>query len=109
MLSVFLNIFTILLVLFTFYITYRVYDQKKDTGITPLQVYKSLVDDLTAESVTQALTLPKVGDVGTFVGYDYPISKKSGVGGGLRLHNPIPVDELGSEDYAGTLSETRFT
>jgi len=108
MLSEFLNVVTILLVLFTFYVTYRVYDQKKDTGVTPLQVYKSLIDDMTAESVTRALTLPKVGDMGTFVGYDYDISKKSGVGGGLRMSNPIPLQDITSQGYVGALTETRL-
>ena len=90
MLSVYLNIITILLVLFTFYVTYRVFDQKKDTGITPLQVYKSLIDDMTAESVTRALTIPKVGDVGSFIGYDYPSFSEV---------VPSPIDE--KDDTSG--------
>ena len=109
MLTEVLNIFTILLVWLTFYIAYKLYEQNKFTGISALQVYRSLVDDFTISSVTRALTSPKVGDVGTFVGYDYDISKKSGVGGSVRLNNPIPKDQVGSGDYVGLLSEGRFT
>lgn len=27
-----------------------------------------------------------------FIGYDYPNGKKSGVGGGLTVGNPLPID-----------------
>lgn len=104
MLSAILNIITILIVWFTFYIAYK---QTRGTGIPALQVYRSLVDDLTAESVTRALATPKMGDVGSFVGYDYDISKRSGVGGGIRLSNPIPLSLTGTTDYIGTLDEGR--
>lgn len=107
MLSAILNILTILLVWFTFYISYKVYEQAEESGITSLQVYRSLIDDLTAASVTRALATPKTGDVGSFVGYDYDISKRSGVGGVIRLSNPIPLSLTGKTDYIGGLDEGR--
>jgi hypothetical protein len=38
------------------------------------------------------IKFPNTYVIPDFDGYDYPKSKKSGVGGGLILENPLPLD-----------------
>jgi hypothetical protein len=99
MISVVLNIITILLVSFLFYLTFVIYNYQKGTdNVTPLEVYKSLIGDSTVASVTRALTRPSVGDVGTFVGYSDEAE---------WADQPAPISQTGTADYVGMLKEGR--
>lgn len=99
MISVLLNIITILLVSFLFYLTFVIYNyQKGIDNISPLEVYKSLIGDSTVASVSRALTRPSVGDVGTFVGYN---DKEQWV------DQPAPIAQTGNTEYVGMLPENR--
>ena len=90
------NILTILLVSMFSYIFIKIYEKSKieNPSITPSQVLQGLLSDTTAESVSRALSEPTYGDMGDFNGYDWPISKRSGLGGAVQLYNPTTLSML---------------
>ena len=90
------NILTILLVSMFSYFFIRLYEKSKieNPSIIASQVLQGLLADTTAESVSRALSEPTYGDMGDFNGYDWPISKRSGLGGAVQLYNPTTLSML---------------
>ena len=106
-LSVTLNIIVLVIVGGLVYVLLRAYRRRPEQSLTPMDVFQSLTHDTTAVSVTRALTSPEFGDVGTFTGYDWPMSKKSGVGGQVQVDNPTPVSLLRLGKYIPPIEEGR--
>jgi len=44
---------------------------REDRTLNPLDVFKRMLHDRTNISVTRARTIPKTGNIGDFVGYEY--------------------------------------
>ncbi len=78
------------------YVFIKIYEKSKieNPSITPSRVLQGLLSDTTAESVSRALSEPTYGDMGDFNGYDWPISKRSGLGGAVQLYNPTTLSML---------------
>ena len=95
------NILTILLVSLFSYFFIKLYEKSQidQPSITPSQVLQGLLTDTTAESVSRALSEPTYGDIGDFTGYDWPISKRSGLGGSVQLYNPTKLSMLNLGEY----------
>lgn len=74
----------------------KLYTARKveDPYVTPSQVFIDLLEDDTVESVSSSLNAPEYGDIGDFNGYDWPISKRSGIGGITQLYNPSKLSML---------------
>ena len=95
------NILTIILVSLISYAFIKIYEKTKveQPTITPSQVLQGLLANTTAESVSRALLLPSYGDTGNFTGYDWPLSKRSGVGGAMHMDNPTTLSMLKMGKY----------
>lgn len=78
------------------YFFIKIYEKSKveNPTITPSQVLQGLLADTTAESVSKALSQPSYGDMGDFTGFDWPISRRSGLGGAVQLYNPTTLSML---------------
>ena len=74
----------------------KIYTTRKveEPNVDPATVFKDLLEDDTAESVTIALKTPEYGDIGDFTGYDWPETKRSGIGGTTQLYNPSKLSML---------------
>ena len=107
MLAVLLNIIVLVIIGGLSYIFLRAYRRRPEQSMTPLEVFQSITHDTTALSVSRALTAPEYGDVGTFTGYDWPMSKKSGVGGHLQVDNPTSMTLLRLGKYIPPIEEGR--
>lgn len=106
-LSVTLNLIVLFIIGSLSYVLLRAYRRRPEQSMTPLDVFKTLTHDTTALSVSRALTSPEFGDVGTFTGYDWPMSKKSGVGGQVQVDNPTPISLLRLGKYIPPIEEGR--
>jgi hypothetical protein len=103
MLAVLLNIIVLVIIGALSYIFLRAYRRRPEQSMTPLEVFQTLTHDTTALSVSRALTAPEYGDVGTFTGYDWPMSKKSG----LQVDNPSSMSLLRLGKYIPPIEEGR--
>jgi len=70
-LSVGLNILTLLIICWLLYLIQLTYNMREDRTLNPLDVFKRMLHDRTNISVTRARTIPKTGNIGDFVGYEY--------------------------------------
>jgi len=66
----------------------------KEPNVSPSVVFEDLLESDTVESVTRSLSTPDYGDIGDFNGYDWPISKRSGLGGVTQLYDPSKLSML---------------
>lgn len=91
-----LNLITIFMVSVLAWFFVKLYTARtvEEPNVDPAMVFKDLLEDNTAESVTKALETPEYGDIGNFTGYDWPESKRSGIGGTTQLYNPSRLSML---------------
>lgn len=100
--SIILNIVTLCTVVYIFHITLASFNRREDPSVTAIQVYKSLVSGNDSVSLSNHT----VGDIGTFSGYIWPSDKKSGIGGGVIMDNPIELNNRPDIPYVFTTGTT---
>lgn len=99
-----LNLITIFMVstLALFFIKLYTARKMEDPTVDPSTVFKDLLEDDTSVSVTRALEKPTYGDTGDFSGYDWPESKRSGIGGVTQVYKPSKLSMLRLGDFVPT-------
>ena len=71
MISIILNIFTLLVVALVFYITFIAFNKRKARDETWLQVFKRVWSSKDEVNKTLSNKEPEYGDLGTYVDYDW--------------------------------------
>jgi len=96
-----LNLITLFMISAMAWFFIKLYESKtaEDPNVSPSEVFRDLLESDTVKSVSRALSTPEYGDTGDFNGYDWPISKRSGLGGVTQLYNPSKLSMLRLDAY----------
>lgn len=91
-----LNLITLFMISALAWFFIKLYEARtvEEPNVSPSVVFEDLLESDTVESVSRALSTPDYGDIGDFNGYDWPISKRSGLGGITQLYDPSKLSML---------------